>query len=281
MLFKARPVKVDSQFLLLVPTSVPLMLLAIGVISLVVGSFTSNNELSFAQYQAVLARKDYIETLYRTIWLAGLTTSISLLISYPTAYWIARYPGRRDIFLIILMMPWLVSVVVRTYGWIVILGKKGVISQALMSSGLIAGPLEILFSPTAIVIGLVHVFSPFMILAIVTVLIRLDKSLEEAAASLGAGPFETFRRVLLPLSFPGIVTGSIIVFLMSMGSVVTPLLLGSMRDKMLGAQIYQDVFQLFNFPKAAALAMILCVAALAVVLPLQLLEARAKKSAAS
>lgn len=135
--------------------------------------------------------------------MAGLTTVVSLFISYPVAYFIARFQGRRDWLLVLILLPWLVSVVVRTYGWIVILGNRGLLNGFLGWLGVIDSPLRLLFNTTGVVIGLVHVFCPFMILAILAVFLQLERALEEASMSLGAGPLETFRRVVLPLSLPG------------------------------------------------------------------------------
>ncbi|MGE0719867.1 MAG: ABC transporter permease, partial [Alphaproteobacteria bacterium] len=133
---------------------------------------------------------------------------------------------------------------------------------------------------TGVVIGLVHVFCPFMILAILAVFLQLERSQEEASMSLGAGPVETFWRVVLPLSLPGVISGVMLVYLMATGAIVTPLLLGGLRDRMLGTQIYQEMFQLFDFPKAATLAVILTATALLVVLPLQWLERRVSRNLA-
>ena len=229
-------------------------------------------------YARFFARRDYVDVLVRTLWVAGLTTLVSLAIGYPVAWAVARHKGRRDWLLVLIILPWLVSVVVRTYGWIVILGNRGLLNAFLGWLGVIDTPLKLMFNTTGIVIGLVHVFCPFMILAILAVFLHLERSLEEASMSLGAGPWQTFRKVVWPLSLPGVISGTMIVYLMATGAIVTPLLLGGLRDRMLGTQIYQEMFQVFDFPRAATMAVILTATALAVVLPLGMLERRVSRN---
>ncbi|ROP83795.1 putative spermidine/putrescine transport system permease protein [Stella humosa] len=264
--------------LLLLPLLGVLALFLFGLVELVWSSFSGPNGPGLDLYRQFFARQDYIDVLFRTLWVAALTTVVSLFISYPVAYFIARYPGRKDWLLVLILLPWLVSVVVRTYGWIVILGNRGLLNGFLGWLGVIDTPLRLLFNTSGVVIGLVHVFCPFMILAILAVFLQLERALEEASMSLGAGPVETFWRVVLPLSLPGVISGVMLVYLMSTGAIITPLLLGGLRDRMLGTQIYQEMFQLFDFPKAATLAVILTVTAFLVVLPLQWLERRVSRN---
>jgi putative spermidine/putrescine transport system permease protein len=131
---------------------------------------------------------------------------------------------------------------------------------------------HLMFNTLGVLVGMVHVFCPFMILAILGSLLHLDTSIEEAAMSLGAGPLTTFRRVVLPLTIPGVMSGTILVYLMATGAVVTPLMLGGVRDALLGTQIYHDVIDMFDLPKAATIAVVLSGAALVVVLPLLWIE---------
>jgi putative spermidine/putrescine transport system permease protein len=267
-------------WLFLLPVLGLLGLFLFGLAQLVWSSFSGPEGVGLDLYRQFFARADYIDVLVRTLWVAALTTAVSLVISYPVAYFVARFHGRRDWLLVLILLPWLVSVVVRTYGWIVILGNRGLLNGYLAWLGVIDSPLRLLFNTTGVVIGLVHVFCPFMILAILAVFLQLDRSQEEASMSLGAGPVETFWRVVLPLSLPGVISGVMLVYLMSTGAIITPLLLGGLRDRMLGTQIYQEMFQLFDFPKAATLAVILTATALVLVLPLQWLERRVSRNLA-
>lgn len=228
--------------------------------------------IGLGQYLAFLARPDYRAVLATTVGIALATTALCLAVGYPAAYVIARAGRWRSTLMIFVILPWLVSVVVRTYGWTVILGNRGTLNSLLLGLGATDGPIRLLYNQTGILIGLTHVFCPFMIISILTVLMHVDRSLEEASGNLGAGPVETFLRVTLPLSVPGIVAGSTIVFLLSTGAIITPLLLGGPRNGMLSTQIYQDVFQLFDFPKAGAMAFMLMAIAGLLIWPLQLVE---------
>jgi len=266
-------------WLLMLPLAAALGLFLFSLGALVWSSFAGADGVpKLDLYARFFARRDYVDVLVRTLWVAGLTTLVSLAIGYPVAWAVARHKGRRDWLLVLIILPWLVSVVVRTYGWIVILGNRGLLNAFLGWLGVIDTPLKLMFNTTGIVIGLVHVFCPFMILAILAVFLHLERSLEEASMSLGAGPWQTFRKVIWPLSLPGVISGTMIVYLMATGAIVTPLLLGGLRDRMLGTQIYQEMFQVFDFPRAATMAVILTATALAVVLPLGMLERRVSRN---
>lgn len=257
--------------LLLFPGSI-LALLVWGVIRLVTMSLMPGGSFGIGNYLLFFARADYVATLGRTLYIAGLTTVLSLILAYPTAYFIARLKTRRDLVLLFIILPWLVSLIVRTYGWIVLLGNRGLINGILLASGVTEEPVRLMFNSFGVLVGMVHVFCPFMILAILTSFLHLERSMEEAAMSLGAGPVTTFRRIVLPLTMPGVMNGTILVFLMATGAVVTPLMLGGVRDGLLGTQIYREVIDVFDLPKAATIAVVLTVLALAIVLPLQVVE---------
>ena len=266
-------------WLLMLPLAAALGLFLFSLGALVWSSFAGADGVpKLDLYARFFSRRDYVDVLVRTLWVAGLTTLVSLAIGYPVAWAVARHKGRRDWLLVLIILPWLVSVVVRTYGWIVILGNRGLLNAFLGWLGVVDTPLKLMFNTTGIVIGLVHVFCPFMILAILAVFLHLERSLEEASMSLGAGPWQTFRKVIWPLSLPGVISGTMIVYLMATGAIVTPLLLGGLRDRMLGTQIYQEMFQVFDFPRAATMAVILTATALAVVLPLGMLERRVSRN---
>ena len=203
-----------------------------------------------------------------------MTAALCLLLGYPTAWFIARTRLRRDALLLLVVLPWLVSVVVRTYGWIVLLGNRGLINALLTMSGATDRPVQLMFNTGGVLIGLVHVFCPFVVLTVLGSLSAIDPAMEEAGTSLGAGPLALFCRVLLPLSLPGAISGLTLVYLMSAGAIVTPLLLGGIGDQMLGSQIYAEVFEQFDFPKASVMAVLLALSSLVVVVPLRLLERR-------
>lgn len=157
-------------------------------------------------------------------------TAICLLVGYPVAYFLARTKSKiKNLLLIATVFPFLVSAVERAYGWMVVLGQNGLLNQFLQAVGLIDKPLEIMYTYKAVLIGVVHLLLPYMILSITSVIQSIDENIEYAANSLGASPVQTFLKVTLPLSTPGIVSGCILVFTLSMTSYVTPKLLGGVQ----------------------------------------------------
>ncbi len=261
----------------LILLAVPGLLVALfvtGIAYLLAESLHTGTGWGLDNFARFFGRPDYVVVLIRTILVALAVTVVAALVGYPIAYAIARYRGNRNFLMMLVIMPWLVSVVVRTYGWVVILGPRGTLNSALMAAGLIDTPLKLIFNMTGVVIGLVHVFCPFFIVSVLAVLLYLDRSLDEASQTLSAGPLRTFLHVTLPLSLPGVITGAMLVYLLSTGAIVTPLLLGGVRDGMLATQIYQDVLQVFDYPKAASMAVVLLLTAFTLVIPLQWLERR-------
>lgn len=263
-----------GRILLLAPSVLLLALFGFSVLQMIASSFTDGNGFTLARYAEFFSRPDYLRLYFRTIGVSLLVTLFSVLLGYPIAYGIWRYRGNRNHLMILVILPWLVSIVVRTYGWMVILGPRGLINEWLAWIGVIERPVKLMFNTTGVVIGLVHVLVPFMIISILSVLLYLDRRLEEASMSLGGGPLLTFWRVTLPLSMPGVISGAMLVYLMSTGAIVTPILLGGVQDSMMGTQMYQEVIQSFNFPKGAMFAFLLLLAGLAVILPVQWLERR-------
>lgn len=261
-------------YLLLLPPALLLVLFGIGIGHLLLESMRMSDGWGLANFAAFFDRSDYVQVLLRTVRVALTVTVVCVLVGYPIALTIARYKGNRNFLMMLVITPWLVSVVVRTYGWVVILGPRGTLNSLLLWLGVIDAPLSLIFNSTGVVIGLVHVFCPFFIISVLTVLLYQDSSLEEASQTLGAGPLSTFIKVTLPISLPGVLSGMTLVYLLSTGAIVTPLLLGGVRDGLMATQIYQDVLQVFDYPKAASMALILVVTAFAAVLPAQWLERR-------
>jgi putative spermidine/putrescine transport system permease protein len=273
--FGARPS--FGRLFLILPQALLIVIFAVAIFGAVLASFTAKSGgISFALYTSLLSSPIVLSVAMRTLYVAALVTVICVLLGYPLALFLSR-SRHRNILLIVVISPWLTSLVVRTFGWIVLLGNRGALNSLLKSIGLITAPIRILNTPTAVVIGLVHVFVPFMVISILSVLQQQDKSLREAGMSLGAGPMETFARVTLPLSLPGVLSGCSIVYLLCAGSIVTPLLLGGLRDRMLGTQIFQELFELYDFQRAAAMAVILLLFSLLIVVPLQICETRVRK----
>jgi putative spermidine/putrescine transport system permease protein len=200
----------------------------------------------------------YLGILKTTIVVSLEVTAISLLLGYPTAYFMARTQSKlKNVLMIVIIFPFLVSAVVRSYGWMVILGGRGLLNQFLLAVGLIEQPLTIMNTSTAVIIGLVHLLIPYMILSVTAVIQNINPNLEYAANSLSANPLQTFLRVILPLSTPGIISGCILVFTMSMTSYVTPKLLGGSQFRMMSTMVFQEVNINFNWGFASAISYIL------------------------
>lgn len=202
--------------------------------------------------------------------LAALATVLCLLTGYPVAFAIARAPGVwRQLLLFLVMLPFWTSFLIRVYAWIAILQPSGLINRVLLASGLIEQPLPLLYNAFSVTLGLVYSYLPFMILPLYGSLSRLDESLIEAAADLGAPPRRAFLDVILPLSLPGVAAGCLLVFIPAIGEFVIPDLLGGPGTLMVGKMLWQEFFDNVDWPAAAAIAM-----ALVVLLTLPLLVAQ-------
>jgi putative spermidine/putrescine transport system permease protein len=215
-------------------------------------------EPSLANYVKFLGDPFYLGILARTLRIGVLVTLTTLLLGYPVALHLDASPPRRRAWLTLLILaPLLVSVVVRSFGWLVILGPNGLVNAVLAATGLVDGPVRLLYTEGAIVLGLAHVFLSFMVLSIAAALARIDPALVRAAQNLGAGRVQTFLRVVLPLSLPGVVAGSLIVFTLSTSAFITPALLGGPRVKVMSYLAYQQTLMLSDWPYGAAIAFIL------------------------
>jgi putrescine transport system permease protein len=206
----------------------------------------------------------YLRAYIGSLGNAALATALCLLIGYPIAYAIARSQGvRQQLLLFLVMLPFWTSFLIRVYAWIAILEPNGLVNQALSALGLIAAPLPLLNNQFSVELGLVYSYLPFMILPLYGSLSRLDRSLIEAAADLGARPLRTFLGVSLPLTLPGIAAGSLLVLIPAIGEFVIPDLLGGPDTLMIGKVLWDEFFNNRDWPVAAAVAVVL-VAALAV-----------------
>lgn len=215
---------------------------------------------TFRNYQR-LTQDLYVTVFWRTMKISIYVTVISLLIGYPVAYYLARRVKRfRLTLLMLIILPLWTSYLVRTYAWMLLLGTNGVINKALLAVGLVDEPVSwLLYSDFAVTVALVHIYMPFLILPLYAVLEKLDGSLIEAARDLGGGRLRTFLYVTLPLSLPGVATGCIFVFIPSMGSFVTPELLGGTRSILIGSIIAQQFGVTYDYPFGSALALMVMV----------------------
>lgn len=223
--------------------------------------------LSLHNYADVLGDEYFHEIFLRTFGIALAVTGIAALIGTPEAYILYRMPSRwRSVLLLIILGPLLISVVVRTLGWAILIGNRGVINETLMNLGLIESPVRLMYSSTGIVLALVHVLVPFMVIAVWAALHRQDPATERAAASLGAGQVTIFFRIVLPQAMSGILSGSLIVFSLAASAFATPAILGGRRVKVVSTTVYDEFLNTLNWPLGAAIAVLLLIAVLTIML---------------
>jgi putative spermidine/putrescine transport system permease protein len=229
---------------------------------LMTGPATVGDEFTLENYRSFFTDLFYLRIIYNTFWLGGVVVICCLVIGYPVSYVLARTRSRwRGLLLFLVVAPLLVSAVVRNIGWFPILSNSGLVNWLLLKSGLISQPVALISNLTGVVIGLVHALLPFMILTLTTVIQRIEPELEEAAISLGAGPLRTFVHVLLPLSLPGIVGGSLLVFTMAIAAYTTPVIMGGNRVLVMATFIGQQFRTVLDYPLGATSAAVLMVLA--------------------
>ncbi|HEV2155136.1 ABC transporter permease [Bradyrhizobium sp.] len=241
-----------------------------AVMSVLTGNPVVMPKVAFTtrHYARMIDDPYYLEVIWTTIRIGLVTTLVALAIGYPLAHWMARIKSRTGhaLLLMAVLAPMLTGIVVRTFAWMTLLSDKGVVNQTLMSLGLIAQPLKLMYTETGIVVGLVHIYVPFMVLTLTGVIGRIDERLEQAAENLGASPLRAFLEVTLPLSLPGILAGSLLVFALAISAYVTPILLGGFQIMTLPILIYQQISANFNVGFAAALGIVLLVISLLLVI---------------
>ncbi|MBI4504688.1 MAG: ABC transporter permease [Chloroflexi bacterium] len=223
-------------------------------------------DVTLHNYVLVLTSPTHLAVLTRTLKLGLIVTAVALIVGYPCAYLMARgRPWLRSALLVAVLLPLFVSVVVRAYGWEIVLGLEGPVNKLLVGLRLTDQPVKFLYSELGIVIGLVHVYSAFMVLPLSSVLQKIDPQLEDAARSLGAGPLTVFWRIILPLSVPGIAAGSMLVFTLTAAAYVTPSLLGGAGINVMTTLVVQQIKLLVDYPLGSAIAIVLVVITLLVV----------------
>ena len=265
-----------QAILLALPASLaPLFFFILPMVYILIRTLTENGTADFTEF---FTDPFYLDILWTTIRVSLVSTAVSLLLGYPTAYYMARTTSRlKQAMVIVILFPFLVSAVVRSYGWMVILGTNGLLNQLLLGLGLISEPLKLLNTEAAVIIGMIHLLIPYMILSLVGVLQSIDPNVEYAAYSLGASPMTTFRKVVFPLSTPGIISGCVLVFTMSMTSYVTPKLLGGSKFRMMATMVVQEINVNFDWGAASAISYILLAVILAVQVVVVLVTGRYMK----
>lgn len=265
-----QPRRLFEIFALVVPG---LLLLAVGLfwpfLRMVRMSFLDKypgeTALTFSHYLQFVTDSYYLGIAARTFEMALVITVLTAVIGFPVAWYLARSESRfRHLVFLGVVSPLLVSIIVRTIGWTILLGSEGLINSILTGLGIVDEPLRLMQSFWSVVVGMVHVLLPFMVLSIASVLGKIDGSLLEAAAVHGARPIRTFTRVVLPLSIQGIAAGSVIVFCLSVGAYITPSMLGRGHVTVMSITTYDEMVGTVDWPTGAATSMILTLATLVI-----------------
>lgn len=207
-----------------------------------------------------LADPLYLAILWRSLWIAGLSTAICVAMGFPLALFISRAGKRKNLYLQLVLLPFWTSFLVRTYAWLFILRDTGLINTILSALHIIKGPLPLLYNDGAVLLGLVYSFLPFFVLPMYATLERLDPALAEAAADLGAPPWRTLWRVVIPVSKPGIIAGAVLVFIPCLGAYLTPDLLGGGKSVMLGNLVQNQFTTARDWPFGSAASLVLMLA---------------------
>ena len=205
----------------------------------------------------------FLKVYWITFKISFIVTFICLLLGYPIAYLLSEVSDRtRNLLLILVLIPFWTSLLVRNYAWMVLLGRRGVFNNLLVQMGIVDAPLTLLHNTFAVTVGMAQMMTPFMVLALLSVMKGIDRGLVRVAESLGANPFEAFLRIFVPLSLPGVGSGCLLVFIYSLGFFITPALLGGRKDVMISVVIEEQVSTLLNWGFASALSLMLLVATL-------------------
>ena len=217
-------------------------------------------------YTRLLTDSYYLEIIGRTLALGFTVTLSTLVIGYPVAFFLARTRSRwRNWLTILVVFPLMLNLVVRTFGWIALLAQNGLVNQALHALGIVDSPVKLLFNFAGLLIAMTHIFLPFMVLVLIGAIQNIPRDVEDAARVLGASWGSTFCRITLPLSAPGILSGSILVFVLSISALVTPRLLGGPTYQVMSTLIYDEFLQRLNWPAGSAQALLLTIMVLTLV----------------
>lgn len=257
-----------GPFLLAAPAlAVIIVLVAIPLVQMVDASFHRQEYglvvpgFTLQNYREVLFSGPYLELFYKTALIALGVTASCICLGFPVAIHLTSASrDRRPVLYFLIIAPLLVNTVVRSYGWLLMLGNRGVLNQIFGTSGLTDQPIALTGNTTGVIIGATQVFLPFMILSLATSLDGVDRRLLEAAEILGAGRVRRFVEIIVPLSVPGIIAGSVLVFSLMLGAIITPLMLGGSAIRFLSVAIYTDALVLFDLPRATALSVVLLLA---------------------
>ncbi len=250
---------VDRWALLVLPALVFLVVFFLApLVTMSIRSVTDPPDAALSNYARFFEQSANLRALGNTFWIAFISTLTCLLIGYPYAYLMTIVPGRvAGLLLIAVLLPFWSSLLVRTFAWQVILRDTGIINRFLLDLGVISEPLTLIRTTSGVILGMSHILLPFMVLPIFAVMRRIDPEYGRAAANLGAAPATAFLRIFVPLSLPGVLAGSLLVFVLALGFYITPALLGGPRDQMISQLIVDEVQQALDWGSASAMAVLL------------------------
>ena len=231
----------------------------IPLFSVVISTFFPESSFTLANYSGLIRNVYFQQVFGRSVRLSLLSTLLCALLGFPCAYYISRYSKHKGIMMAFAVFPLFTSPVIRSFSWMVILGKKGIVNQFLVASGLFARPQSLLYNEFSMTVGFVQLFLPQMILSLLGVMDSIPEDLTEAAGSLGATRFVSFLRIIFPLSVSGLVTGSVLVFTGCMTAYTTPQLLGATDTQVLSTMVYQYAMSLRDWAQASAIAVVMIV----------------------
>ncbi|CPR21668.1 ABC transporter permease [Brenneria goodwinii] len=252
-----------KPWLLLAPSLLALLIFFIcPLIKMLSFSFYSP-DFTWKHYLRIVQEPVWINVLWITLRISLWVTLSTLLLGYPLAWVLARLkPRTANIFLILVIIPYFTSVLVRTYAWMVLLGTEGVVNQLLIAAGLVSQPLKLMYSSTGVLIGMTYILLPYMILALYSVMRGIDLSLLNVAESLGASRTRAFWRIIVPLSLPGVAAGGLLVFILSLGFFITPALMGGPQQTMISMVIESQIETYFDWGFGSALSTVLLICTL-------------------
>lgn len=236
----------------------------IPLFSILISTFFADSAFTLDHYGKLLQSVYFQQVFGRSVRLSLLSTAICALLGFPCSYYISRFSRRKGLMMALAVFPMFTSPVIRSFSWMVILGRKGIVNQFLVSAGLFSRPQSLLYNEFSMTVGFVQLFLPQMILSLLGVMDSIPEDLTEAAGSLGATRFVAFLRVIFPLSVSGLVTGAVLVFTGCMTAYTTPQLLGATDTQVLSTMVYQYAMSLRDWVQASAVAMVMIVVTMAV-----------------
>lgn len=275
--------KRKGRYLLFIPCIVLVAyFMIVPLVEIIIPTFTNTEDGMFSAYKEFFVDSYMMSIFLRTIKISLISSVICMIIGVPVSYYISRVSKKlRGLFIALTVFPILTNSVVRSFAWMSILGKSGIINTLLMKLNIINEPLSLLYTEGAIIVGTVYIFLPLMIISLVGVMENIDNDLLEAAESLGANKLKSFFKVVFPLSLPGLIVGTVLVFTGSLTAYTTPQLLGGNKNTVLATLIYQKTMTLGDWQGSAVVATIMIVVTLIVIKGINFLASRLDKRGVS